>query len=411
LDDDLVYKESFMEQLLVGIDVGCRRHRVAIGMPDGTLIDQFDLDHQPASFDEFFLRVDKQAAKFSLPVSVGMEGYGGWARPLDEMVIGKGWTLLNVNNLKLARYKEIFPSPAKTDAIDARKILELMRLRPLLPQAKDILNAVIPAPQVNHDMKLLTRRRRQLVNERTMVINRMHSDLQAIAPGLLEITGSMDNKWFLHLLTARDSFDQMVHMRRTSLVKIKGVGQKYVTLIQTWQKTALLSSDVLLVGDMVIEDAKRVLALADKIKQMEAKLQALMPQSKLATVVESITGFGLVCATELAGEIGAIERFTSESALARYIGMAPLDNSSGVYSGTKGGKQTNRRAKAAMMTAAVRHYWHTPESKKYYEKKRAEGKRHNQAVRSLGRHLTRVIWSLVKHNRLYECKEIKKIIA
>jgi len=98
-----------MEQLLVGIDVGCRRHRVAVGMPDGTLIDQFDLNHQPASFDEFFLRVGKQAAKFSLPVSVGMEGYGGWARPLDEMVISKGWTLLNVNNLKLARYKEIFP--------------------------------------------------------------------------------------------------------------------------------------------------------------------------------------------------------------------------------------------------------------------------------------------------------------
>jgi len=244
-----------------------------------------------------------------------------------------------------------------------------------------------------------------LVNERTMVINRMHSDLQAIAPGLLEITGSMDNLWFLHLLTARDSFDQMVRMRRTSLLKIKGIGQKYAALIQAWQKTALLSSDVLLVGDMVIEDAKRVLALADKIKQMEAKLQELIPQSKLATTIDSVTGFGLVCSTELAGEIGAIERFSSESALARYIGMAPLDNSSGVYSGTKGGKQTNRRAKAAMMTAAVRHYWHTPESKKYYEKKRAEGKRHNQAVRSLGRHLTRVIWSLVKHNRLYECKE------
>jgi len=28
-------------------------------MPDGMLIDQFDLDHQTASFDEFFLRVGK----------------------------------------------------------------------------------------------------------------------------------------------------------------------------------------------------------------------------------------------------------------------------------------------------------------------------------------------------------------
>jgi len=400
-----------MEQLLVGIDVGCRRHRVAVGMPDGTLIDQFDLDHQPASFDEFFLRVGKQAAKLKLSVSVGMEGYGGWARPLDEMVIGKGWKLLNVNNLKLARYKEIFPSPAKTDAIDARKILELMRLRPLLPQAKEILNEVIPAPQVNHDMKLLTRRRRQLVNERTMLTNRMHSDLQAIAPGLLEITRQVDNKWFLNFLIARDTFDQLTRMHQSSMKKIKGIGVKYSGLIRQWQKMALLSSDVLLVGDMVIEDARRVLALGQNIKHIEAKLEVLMPQSALATSVESITGFGLVCATELAGEIGAIERFASESALARYIGMAPLDNSSGVYTGTKGGKQTNRRAKAAMMVAVVRHYWHTPESKSYYEKKRAEGKKHNQAVRSLGRHLTRVIWSLVKNNRLYERKEKTPEIA
>ncbi len=152
-----------LKSLPVGIDVGCRRYRVAVGMPDGTLLDQFDPEHRPTAFSAFCSRIEKQAAKRGLSVSVGMEGYGGWARPLDEMVLAKGWTLLNVNDLKLARYKEIFPSPAKTDGIDARKILELMRLRPLLPQAKAILNEVIPAPQVNHDMKLLTRRRRQLV--------------------------------------------------------------------------------------------------------------------------------------------------------------------------------------------------------------------------------------------------------
>jgi len=395
-----------MESLQVGIDVGCRCHRVAMGMPDGTLIDEFDLDHHPASFDAFFSRVEKQAEKSGLPVIVGMEGYGGWARPLDEMVLAKGWSLLNVNNLKLARFKEIFPSPAKTDAIDARKILELMRLSPLLPQAKEIMNEVIPAPQVNHDMKLLTRRRRRLVNEQGMVINRMHSDLQAIAPGLLEITGSVDNLWFLHFLTARASFDQLTRMHQSSIMKIKGVGKRYAGLIRRWQKSALLSSDVLIVGDMLIEDAERVLVLIEKIKRIEDHLSDLMPQSQIATVIYSITGFGLVCATELAGEIGTMQRFSSESALARYIGMAPLDNSSGTYTGTKGGKHVNRRAKAAMMTAVSRHYCHTPQSKEYYERKRAEGKKHNQAVRSLGRHISRVIWALVKNNRLYESKEM-----
>lgn len=76
----------------------------------------------------------------------------------------------------------------------------------------------------------------------------------------------------------------------------------------------------------------------------------------------------------------------------------------------KDGKQVNRRAKAAMMTAVARHYYHTPQSKVYYDKKRAEGKNHNQAVRPLGRHITRVLWALVKNNTCYEERPcVKKI--
>src|SRR5882724_12888176 len=47
------------------------------------------------------------------------------------------------------------------------------------------------------------------------------------------------------------------------------------------------------------------------------------------------------------------------------------------------------RATAAMMIALDRHRKYVPESEKYYEKKRAQGKSHNQAIRALGRHLCR----------------------
>jgi hypothetical protein len=49
-----------------------------------------------------------------------MEGTNGYARPLDQMINRKGYHLLNVNNLKLARFKEFFAAPAKTDRIDAQ---------------------------------------------------------------------------------------------------------------------------------------------------------------------------------------------------------------------------------------------------------------------------------------------------
>ncbi len=68
-----------------------------------------------------------------------MEGYNGHVRPLDSLVRAQGWQLFNVNNLKLARFKEIFPSPAKSDRIDSAKTLELFQLRDHLPMAGGVL--------------------------------------------------------------------------------------------------------------------------------------------------------------------------------------------------------------------------------------------------------------------------------
>ena len=89
---------------------------------------------------------------------------------------------------------------------------------------------------------------------------------------------------------------------------------------------------------------------------------------------------------ERAGEIGTIARFRSEASLALYLGMATLDNSSGKYRGSKAPKHVNARAKGAMMMAVDHHRKRVTQSQRYYEKKRAEGKKHNQAIRALGRH-------------------------
>lgn len=45
-----------------------------------------------------------------------------------------------------------------------------------------------------------------------------------------------------------------------------------------------------------------------------------------------------------------------------------------------------------------------PESQRYYEKKRAEGKAHNQAIRALGRHLCRVLYRMLKHGEAYRLR-------
>lgn len=392
-------------ELQVAIDVGSRVHRVAVGDADGRILDQFDVHHTARGMDAFFERIEL------LPhgtVAVAMEGYNGWARPLDQRILAHGWKLFNVNNLKLARYKEIFPAPAKSDNIDSLRMLELFRLRESLHVARDVLQLVVAAPPENDKLKQLSRRRRQLVNDKVRLIARMGATLQALCPGLLALTGAVDNVWFLSLLTARADIRKLPGLRPTTLRGLPAIGKKYAALIQTWQRDARLADDAEWTGPMLTSDARRLLALRREIEELERQIAAISAESELAQRLDSIPGFGLVCSAELAGEIGDLARFEGETGLAVYLGMAPLTNSSGTYQGSKRPRQVNRHAKLAMMSAAARHLKQVPESLRYYTKKRAEGKAHNQAVRCIGRQLVRIIWSMVKKGRDYQITPINQ---
>lgn len=397
-------------QVTVGVDVGSQMHRVAIGTPEKKIAEEFDLPHNREGFKKFFERISHYEDTFKVPVVVAMEGFNGYARPLDQMVQKKGYRLLNVNNLKLCRFKEIFPSPAKTDAIDARKILELVRLQPLLSDQEVILQEVHEVPREHMVLKRLTRRRRQLVGEKAAILNRMQSDLHAVSPELVELARNKDGLAFLRFLTCREDLRQLERIHKRTLLGIKGIGKGFASKVQEWQKKAQFSEEAEYAGPMIVEDARRILELKKRIKDLDKQIGELCERSRLAGIVRSIPGFGLTCTSEIVAEVATIDRFRSEKSLAMYLGMAPLDNSSGRRKGTRHAKQVNKRARIAMMTALTRHIRRVEESERYYRKKRDEGKKHNQAIRSLGRHMVRVLWSMIKNDRFYESREVNNII-
>jgi len=393
------------QEIRVSIDVGCHQHSIAIGLSTGELLDEFDIEHKSSGFKSFFKRIEHWEKQYKAPVSVAMEGYNGYARPLDRLIRVRNYRLYNINNLKLARFKEIFPGAAKTDPIDARKGLELFQLSDQLPLAKGVLQEIASIPKENEHLKRMTRRRRRLVNERVSIINALQSDLQAVSPGITEITKDVNNMWFLSFLSASPDLRKLARKRRSSLLKIRGVGKKYANKIEQWQQQALFSDEIDIVSPMIYEDTMRIIELNEKIKQLNAHIEQLNDRSEISTLLRSIPGFGATSCAEIAGEIGTIERFAGESSLALYLGMAALDNSSGSHKGSKKPKHVNTRAKAALMVAIDRHRKLVPESQRYYDKKRNKGKKHNQAIRSLGRHLTRVIYKMLLNGNIYEVKK------
>uniref|UniRef100_UPI00036072A9 IS110 family transposase n=1 Tax=Thioalkalivibrio sp. ALE12 TaxID=1158170 RepID=UPI00036072A9 len=240
------------------------------------------IDHEPSGFTAFFERVERHRRSPDQRVQVAMEGYNGWARPLDSQTLARGWALYNVNNLKLARYKEIFPAPAKTDAIDSRRMLELFALDQQPGVARNALQRVTLIPKAHRHLKYLTRRRRVLVQERAGRLTRLNCDLQALCPGLLSITGSIDNRWFLRFLTCRDRLTALPRVRASTLLRIRGVGRAYLAKIQAWQPTAQFAPDIAF-GDMdVVTDARSILTLSERITELDTELERLACESQPA---------------------------------------------------------------------------------------------------------------------------------
>ena len=120
-----------------------------------------------------------------------------------------------------------------------------------------MLQEVYPIPFENQQLKRLTRRRKRLVKERVRYVNTLQSDLRAVSPGLVELTKDVQNVWFLNFLSSSKSLRQLTKKSRTSLLKIKQVGQKYVDIIQQWQERAVFSDDEDFMSPMLQQDIER----------------------------------------------------------------------------------------------------------------------------------------------------------
>ncbi|SFN19475.1 hypothetical protein [Nitrosomonas communis] len=118
-----------------------------------------------------------------------------------------------------------------------------------------------------------------------------------MCPGLLDITKEADNLWFLRFITRVDELTKLSRLRLSTLLKIPGVGRKYAAEIRAGQSHASSSHEVEWVSEMIIEDARRILALKNDIQALESRCKTLMQASQTAKLIDSIPGFAVVCAS------------------------------------------------------------------------------------------------------------------
>ena len=128
---------------------------------------------------------------------------------------------------------------------------------------------------------------------------------------------------------------------------------------------------------------------------------AALMDHPLEKVLASLCGFGPRTGARTLAEIGDPHRFADGSRLAAYAGLAPVDWQSGRSATARKPRGGNHRLKNAMFTAAFVATQHDPDARAYYQRKLAEGKRHNAVVVCVARRRCNIILAMLKTQTPY----------
>ena len=140
-------------------------------------------------------------------------------------------------------------------------------------------------------------------------------------------------------------------------------------------------------------------ALDAKMKAVRAQIAALVDGT--GTRLTELYGIGPVIAGRILAEVDTIDRFPSKDHFASYNGTAPIDVSSGEQVRHRLSRAGNRRLNHALhMMAVTQIRQPNTVGRRYYERKRLEGKTPKEAMRCLKRRLSDVVyWQLVADRR------------
>jgi transposase len=138
--------------------------------------------------------------------------------------------------------------------------------------------------------------------------------------------------------------------------------------------------------------------------QVAEQVDGMLDAHPLAQVLTSMPGIGVRTAARILLEVGDGTAFPTSGHLAAYAGLAPVTRRSGTSirgeHPPKGGNKQLKRAFFLSAFAALA----DPASRTYYDRKRAEGKKHNAALICLARRRVDVLHAMLRTRTPYQHK-------
>lgn len=386
-------------QVFVGLDVGKAEHHAHGLTPAGKkVLDKRLPNTEPglrAVFDKLTTKFGTVLVVVDQPASIG-------ALPLT-VARDAGCLVAYLPGLAMRRLADLHPGEAKTDARDAAVIADAARTLP------HTLRALETTDEVTAELNILVGFDQDLAAEATRTSNRIRGMLTQFHPSLERVLGPrLDHEAVTDLLSRFGSPQALRKAGRrqlTALLKIRAprMAERLTEAIFD----ALDEQTVVVPGtgtlDLVIPSlATSLAAVHSQRAAVATQVEALLEAHPLSAVLTSIPGVGARTAAVLLVTVGDGTAFPSAGHLASYAGLAPATKSSGTsIRGEHAPRTGNRVLKRAMFLSAFAAL-HDPRSRAYYDRQRARGKTHTQALLRLARQRINLIYAMLRDGTFYE---------
>src|SRR6516165_730194 len=392
----------------IGIDWADARHDGCLQAAGTAKRECFQLEHTPEAIDAWVttLRIRFNGQPIAVCLELNKGPLVSALRKYDFLV------LFPINPLTLAKYREAFtPSRAKDDPTDAELALDLLvrhpeRFAPLQPQSAAL-----------RTLTSLTERRRELINDKTRITNRLTNTLQQYYPQALEWFDQHDTVMFCDFLSRWPTPLQAKRAHQASIKAFHHAHNAHRPKLIA-ERLAAIKAAVPLTQDpgvvvpcrlhamVLVEQLRLALQAIEQFDRHIAELAPTLPDYRL---FEGLPGAGPHLAPRLLVAFGEDrERFQRAEELQKYSGIAPVTERSGKKNWVHWRWQCPTFLRQTFVEWAGqtinKSFW----AGAYYNQQRAKGSTYQAAVRALAFKWIRILYRCWKSRIPYDEANISR---
>jgi transposase len=338
-------------------------------------------------------------------VLVGIETERG---PWVQALLAAGYVVFAINPLQVARYRERHSvSGAKSDAADAHLLAEIIRLDRVHHRR------IAGDSEIAEHVKIATRAHQTMIWSRVRQVNTLRSLLREYYPAALAAFGTdLAGRDALAVLTVAPTPDlgrRLTQNRIEALLRRAG-RQRNLASTAAKIRAALTSEQLTARPGVIPAYTASASALLAVLSTMAAQTEVLAGQVEQgfgqhpdAEIYRSQPGLGVILGARVLAEFGDDPgRYVDAKARKNYSGMSPITKASGTKRVVLARFARNRRLGDALLLQAFAALNSSTGARAFYDRQRARGATHYQALRTLANRLVGILHGCLRTHTLYD---------